>query len=85
MITNTENTRVLAVRPLPHGMHEVVDRLTGEVHQVKVNRGRHIGPCSCRGDRRPPWEKCHHQLAVRDYLMGLRFSSRLRSRPRPTS
>jgi hypothetical protein len=79
------NHTTLAVRPLLHGMREAVDRLTGEVHEVKVNRGRHVGPCTCGSDRRPPWDKCRHQLAVREYPVGLRFSSRLRSRPRPTS
>jgi hypothetical protein len=59
---------ILSVKPLPHGMCEVVDRLTGEVHQIKVNRGRHIGPCTCGGDQRPPWGRCPHQVAVRDYL-----------------
>jgi hypothetical protein len=69
---------ILIVKPLLHGMHEVVDRLTGEVHQVKVNRGRHIGPCTCGGAGRPPWEKCQHQVAVRDYLMSQRFSGMLK-------
>ncbi len=67
-----------AIKNRGQGVFEVANRLTGEVHEVKVNQGRYAGPCSCGAALRPPFEKCAHQEAVRDHLMGRWFRPRKR-------
>jgi len=58
-----------AISTAGQGVYVVANRLTGEVHEVKVNQGRYAGPCSCGAALRPPFEKCAHQEAVRRHLM----------------
>ena len=74
---------LFVVRQARPGFFEVTSRLTGETHEVKVNRGRFVGPCACGAERRPPFEKCEHQEAVRRYLMERAWSGKLARRTRP--
>ncbi len=67
--TATTPASIYAISAAGQGVYVVANRLTGDVHEVKVNHGRYAGPCSCGAALRPPFEKCEHQVAVRRHLM----------------
>ena len=80
-MTEPAGTLLFVVRQARPGFLEVTSRLTGEVCEVKVNGGRWVGPCSCGAERRPPFEKCEHQEAVRRHLMDNAWKGKLARRP----